>query len=76
MPPELVREATRGGRRVVLLRCYDGTDGHTVVEAEVSPLAGGNAVRRGPYRFPSAAEGFRFVQETVLALQYLGCSVA
>ena len=76
MPAELVREATRDGRRVVYLRCYDGEGGQTVVEAQVSPVNGGEPVARGPYRFASAAEGFRFVQEAVLALQYLGCQVA
>jgi hypothetical protein len=74
--PELVREATRDGQRVVLLRCYDGADGMTIVDAEVTPLGTATPTARGPYRFASAAEGFRFVQEAVLALQYLGCSVA
>jgi len=32
-------------------------------------------VRRGPYRFATATEAFRFVQESLLALQYLGCTV-
>jgi hypothetical protein len=76
VPAELVREATRDGKRVVLLRCYDGADGQTVVEAEVTPLGTETALGRGPYHFASAADGFRFVQEAVLALQYLGCSVA
>jgi hypothetical protein len=71
---ELVREATREGRRVALLRCYDGY-GETVVEAEITPVRGGDMVRRGPYRFASATEAFRFVQEALLALQYLGCTV-
>lgn len=72
---ELVREATREGRRVALLRCYDGI-GETIVEAEVTPVRGGDIVRRGPYRFRTATEAFRFVQEALLALQYLGCDVA
>jgi len=72
---ELVREATRDGRPVARLRCYDDPGGGTVVEAEVLPPGAGEPLRRGPYRFASATEAFRFVQETVLALQYLGCSV-
>ena len=72
---ELVREATRDGRRVALLRCYDGAD-ETIVDAEVHPVRGGDAVRRGPYRFSTATEAFRFVQEALLALQYLGCNVS
>jgi len=71
---ELIREATRDGRRVALLRCYDA-DGATVVEAEVTPPGSDTTVRRGPYRFETATEAFRFVQETLLALQYLGCRV-
>jgi len=71
---ELLREATRDGRRVALLRCYDG-DGATVVEAEVTPAGALQPVQRGPYRFQNATDAFRFVQEALLALQYLGCAV-
>jgi hypothetical protein len=71
---ELLREATREGRRVALLRCYDGT-GETIVEAEVTPVRGGAPVRRGPYRFHTAPDAFKFVQEAMLVLQYLGCTV-
>ena len=66
---ELVREAIRDGRRVALLRCYDGENA-TIVDYEAD--ANG---KRGSYRFSSAPEAFRFVQEAVLALQYLGCTV-
>jgi hypothetical protein len=72
---ELVREATRDGHRVALLRCFDGA-GETIVEAEVTPVRGGDVVKCGPYRFRTATEAFRFVQESMLALQYLGCQVA
>lgn len=71
---ELLREARREGRRVALLRCYEGAAG-TVVEAEVTPVGAPAPVVRGPYRFATATDGFRFVQETLLALQYLGCAV-
>jgi len=66
---ELVREAVRDGRSVARLRCYDG-DGATVVEY-MSETTG----RSGSYRFASAPEAFRFIQEAVLAMQYLGCTV-
>lgn len=72
---ELVREAIREGRRVAVLRCYDG-EGVTIVEAELTPMRGGHPVQRGPYRFRTATDAFRFVQEALLALQYLGCEVA
>jgi hypothetical protein len=72
---ELVREALKDGRRVALLRCYDAA-GATMVDAEIVPVGSHDPVRRGPYRFASATDAFRFVQEALLALQYLGCSVA
>ena len=74
MTAELLREATRDGRAVARLRCYDAA-GVTVVDAEVMPHGDRYPVRRGPYRFASASDAFRFVQETMLALQYLGCRV-
>jgi hypothetical protein len=73
---EIVREARHGNRRVARIRCYDGIDGTSIVEAEVDPAGGGQSILRGPYRFATAHEAFRFLQEATLALQYLGCSVA
>ena len=75
MSGELVREATRDGRIVARLRCYDA-GGATIVDAEVTPVGSELSVRRGPYRFATAPDAFRFVQEALLALQYLGCRVA
>jgi hypothetical protein len=72
---EFFREATRDGRLVARLRCYDGEAGATIVDAQVAPVSGGEPLRRGPYRFTTAHEAFQFVQEATLALQYLGCSV-
>jgi hypothetical protein len=74
MTAELVREASYEGKRIALLRCFDA-GGATVVEAEVLPAGAAQPVRRGPYRFATAPEAFRFVQEALLALQYLGCRV-
>jgi hypothetical protein len=65
---ELVREAHRDGHRVVQLRCYDG-DGATIVEYA------SEAGKKGAYRFATAPDAFRFVQEALLAMQYLGCTV-
>ena len=75
MSAQLIRKATQDGRRVAILRCYD-SEGATVVEAEVLPAGATEPVRRGPYRFATAPEAFRFVQEALLALQYLGCQVS
>jgi hypothetical protein len=71
---ELVREVTYQDRQLVTLRCFYDESGETVVEADVSPVSGG-AQQRKPYRFANAHEAFRFMQEAVLVLQYLGCSV-
>ncbi len=65
---ELVRNVVQDGRNVATLRCYDG-EGATIVDYESA------TGRRGSYRFNTAPEAFRFVQEALLALQYLGCTV-
>ena len=71
---ELVREAKGpDGQVVVSLRCFDGELG-TMVEAQVTPQ-GGQPTHRGPYRFASAQAAFRFLQEAMLAFEYLGCTV-
>jgi hypothetical protein len=72
---ELIREATHDGKWVAMIRCYDGEGGTSIVEAEVTPVSGGSAIRRGPYTFATAHEAFRFMQEAVLTLQYLGCAI-
>ena len=75
MSAELVKDVTLDGQLVARIRCYDGDAGSTIVDAQVAP-PGGQPVRRGPYRFGTAHEAFRFLQEATLALQYLGCSIA
>ena len=72
---ELVREVTYQNRQLARLRCFDDDSGGTIVEAVVFPAAGGHGQTK-PYRFSNAHEAFRFVQEAMLVLQYLGCSVA
>ena len=69
MTAPIVREAEHGGQCVARLRCYDGADGTTIVEAEVTPPCGSTEpIRRGPYRSRPRTRRFRFVQEAVLAL--------
>ncbi len=70
-----MREVTREGLTIARLRCYDDADGSSVVEADLLPPGASEGVRRGPYRFANAGEAFRFVQEALLTLQYLGCSL-
>jgi hypothetical protein len=53
---------------VATLRCYDD-DGVTIVEYESATGAA------GAYRFATAPDAFRFVQEALLAMQYLGCAI-
>jgi hypothetical protein len=70
--------AHRDGRPVVVLRGLQtpGSLGLTI-EAEVHP-AGSDArgpVLRRPYRFASRDQAMRFVEETLLALEYLDCAV-
>jgi hypothetical protein len=72
---ELIREATRDHQTVARLRCFDVYDA-TIVEAEVYAPGSDSPEHRGPYRFATAPEAFRFVQEAMLALQYLGCQIA
>jgi hypothetical protein len=71
---ELVRRVLHGDHVIATIRCYDDPAG-TTVEADLTPGGGKPAVRRGPYRFGSAHEAFRFVQEAMLAFEYLGCTI-
>ena len=75
-----VYRAHREGRPVVVLRGLQapGSLG-LIVEAEVHPPDAGaraGAVLRRPYRFASRDQAMRFVDEALLALEYLDCSVA
>lgn len=80
--PELheifVYRAHREGRPLVILRGLQapGSMGLTV-EAEVHPMEAGarGPVLRRPYRFASRDQAMRFVDEALLALEYLDCSV-
>ena len=72
-----VRSARKDGRHVVTLRCLE-RGGECVVECEVYPVSGLRVepLRPGPYRFASAEDAGRFMDETAQALTYLGCEVA
>jgi hypothetical protein len=72
-----VRSAKKEGRRLARIRCLDrGRD--VIVECLIYPASSLQVepLRPGPYVFPSAAEATRFVDEIVLALEYLGCEIA
>jgi hypothetical protein len=66
-------------RPVVILRGLQapGSLGLTI-EAEVHPIESGprGSVLRRPYRFASREQALRFVDEALLALEYLDCDVS
>ena len=69
-----LRHAKKDGRSVAILRALDyGTS--CVVQAEVFPAGGTDAVRPGPYTFADASQATAFVTEAVESLMYLGCDV-
>jgi len=70
--------ARKEGRTVAVMRGIAGVNGAVTVETEVYPVtAPANAdpqVR--PYAFSSREQATRFVDEALLALEYLGCTLA
>jgi hypothetical protein len=71
------RTAKKDGRRVVILRCFDREEG-TIVECDVYPT---NSLRveplhPGPYTFASRDEASAYIDEALLALEYLGCDIS
>jgi len=74
---ELVSAVRKDGRPVVRLTCADyGTE--WVVAADVYPVDGVSVQPKsaGPYVFGTAHEARRFVENSLAALQLLGCEVA
>lgn len=71
------RHAKKDGRRVVILRLFERDD-QFVVECDVYPT---NSLRveplhPGPYHFGARDEAAAFIEEALLALEYLGCDVS
>ncbi len=73
----LACEATKDGERVLLLEAFGERDGHVTVVAETWSVK--SRVRLDPvrsaYRFRTEAEATKFVDEAMIALEYLGCTV-
>lgn len=69
-------EVRREGRIVVQLRALGAADGTVTVETDVYPVgnAAGEAISR-PFEFPDADYARHFVDEALLALEYLNCQV-
>jgi hypothetical protein len=81
--PELheifVYRALKDDRPLVILRGLQapGSLG-MIIEAEVHPVEAGarGPVLRRPYRFAARDQAMRFVDEALLALEYLDCQIA
>jgi hypothetical protein len=73
-----VHEARRDGRTVVVLRGLEDESGGVTVETEIYPVTAPGQVepRLCPFSFPTREQATRFVEETLMSLEYLGCVVA
>jgi hypothetical protein len=73
----VVVQAEKDGQRVVILRRYEGNRA-TVVECDVFPVDAMRIepLRPGPYVFTGPELAVRFVDEVLLSLEYLGCSIS
>jgi len=74
---DVVVVAEKDGKRVVVLRRYDGARG-AVVECDVYPVDTMRVepVRPGPYLFEGSEPATRFVDDLLLSLEYLGCTIS
>lgn len=70
------RRAVKEGRTVVSIRGQEAGAGCRI-EVDVFPVGGGGAapLSLGPYGFESLDGAVDFVEEALLALEYLGCSI-
>lgn len=69
-------EVRRDGRPIASLHAV-GVNGGVTVETEVWPVSqppDGESVRR-PFRFASREAAQRFVDETLITLEYLNCQI-
>ena len=71
------RTAKKEGRQVATLRRL-ALGSQFIVESDVYPVGTMRIepVRPGPYIFGSREEAAAFIEETTLALEYLGCEVS
>ncbi|MBA2741353.1 MAG: hypothetical protein H0U46_05020 [Actinobacteria bacterium] len=70
-------EARREGRVIAKIAAFGASDGSVVVETKVHPVnqpLGDNGIAR-PFEFPDADYARRFVDEALLALEYLNCDI-
>jgi hypothetical protein len=71
------RTARKDGRNVVTLRRLQ-LGNQFIVESDVYPVGTMRVepVRPGPYVFGTREEASAFIEETTLALEYLGCELS
>jgi hypothetical protein len=71
------RTARKEGKQVATLRRLQ-LGSQFIVESDVYPVGTMRIepVRPGPYIFGSREEAAAFIEETTLALEYLGCEVS
>jgi len=71
------RTAKKDGRQVVTLRRL-ALGSQFIVESDVYPVGTMRVepLRPGPYVFGTRDEANAFIEETIRALEYLGCEVA
>jgi hypothetical protein len=71
-------EVRREGRIVAHLRALGAADGSVTIATEVHPInrpPGESTAIARPFEFPDADYARRFVDEALLALEYLNCQV-
>ena len=75
--PLFAYEARKEGRVVALLRGLAGANGSVTVETEVYPVTGHalSEPQARPFTFPAKEQARHFVDEALLALEYLGCTI-
>jgi hypothetical protein len=73
---DVVVRVEKDGKQVVILRRYEGARG-AVVECDVFPVDTMRIepLRPGPYLFTSPEPASRFIEEVLLSLEYLGCTI-
>ena len=77
MDDNFTRTARKDGRQIATLRRLM-LGNQFIVESDVYPVGTMRVepVRPGPYVFSSRDEASVFIEETTLALEYLGCEIS
>jgi hypothetical protein len=73
-----VYEARKDGRTVAAIRGTQDPSGTVTVETEILPVTAppNTDPQVQPYVFSTREQAVRFVDEALLALEYLGCTLA